>query len=537
MPILVFGHKNPDTDSVASCIALAYLKNQIGVSAVPHVLGNINRESHFMLNFFGIEPPALLEKVNIQVKDIDIDPPTHVSPKASILTAFKLMENNNIKTLAIGCPEMKLKGIITMKDIAMALIRGDYYKLDTSVSNIVKDLDGELLSGNDENIQGKILVMAYNFDSLKSTLGKNSIIIVGDRYDVLTYAIVAGVKLILLTGGRKPPEEIRVFAEAQNACIISVPHDTYTTAKLLTQCNFISTIMKTLSIVSFNHNQYLTEVKEEVLNSSFRNYPVLNDDNQLMGFIHRRHVLNPGKKKVILVDHNEYAQSAIGLNEAEIVEIVDHHKLGDITTSMPIAFRNNPVGSTCTIVYNMFKEQRVEVPHKIAGAIISGIISDTLLLKSPTTSEQDRVAIKELNQILNIDIEEYSKNMFKSGTSLEGHSIEEIFNKDLKEFFVDKHKIGISQVFTLDIEGVFNKKRQYINYINKIHCDKGYFLTLMLVTDIIKEGSYLLFKSNNKSIIPMTFNVEAVQGIFVEKIISRKKQILPKIMEVLNYIR
>ena len=256
-----------------------------------------------------------------------------------------------------------------------------------------------------------------------------------------------------------------------------------------------------------------------------------------MGFIHRRHVLNPGRKKVILVDHNEYGQSAPGLNEAEILEIVDHHKIGDITTSMPIAFRNTPVGSTCTIVYTMYKEQKVDIPPNIAGGMLSGIISDTLFLKSPTTTDQDRLAIQDLSSQLKIDVETYSTNMFKSGTSLEGHSIEEIFNKDLKEFILDKHKIGISQVFTLDIEGVFNKKKQYINYINKIHSDKGYFLTLLLVTDIIKEGSYLLFKSNNKSIIPMTFNVEPLQGVFVEKIISRKKQILPKIMEVLNYIR
>jgi manganese-dependent inorganic pyrophosphatase len=204
---------------------------------------------------------------------------------------------------------------------------------------------------------------------------------------------------------------------------------------------------------------------------------------------------------------------------------------------MPISFRNTPVGSTATIVFNMFKENNLDIPPKIAGALISGIISDTLLLKSPTTSPQDEIAFNTLQKILDIDITEFSTQMFKSGTSLEGHSIEEIFTKDLKEFFVDKYKIGISQIFTLDIENVFNKKKQYINYITKTHANKGYFLTLMLITDIIKEGSYLLFKSDNKSIIPLTFNVEPVQGVYVEKLISRKKQILPKIMEVLNFLR
>jgi manganese-dependent inorganic pyrophosphatase len=327
--------------------------------------------------------------------------------------------------------------------------------------------------------------MAYNFDSLKNTLDKNSVIIVGDRYDVLTHAIVKNVRLILLTGGRKLPVEIIKSASANNVCIISVPHDTYTCAKLLNECNFISTIVKNKTIVTFHEEQYLSEVKEEVINSSYRNYPVLDDDNKLIGFINRRHVLNPGRKKVILVDHNEYAQSAPGLDEAEILEIIDHHKIGDIATTIPINFRNSPVGSTCTIIFNMYKEHNIQIPNNIAGCLLSGIISDTLYLKSPTSSEQDKKAIEELIKTLDIDIENYSKNMFRSGTSLEGHSIDEIFNKDLKEFFVDKYKIGISQVFTLDIENVFNRKKQFLNHINKIHNYKNYFLTLMLVTDIL----------------------------------------------------
>ena len=537
MSVLVFGHKNPDTDSIASAIALSYLKNKKGMPATPYSLDEPNPETRFMLNYFKIPTPEVLDNVNIQVKDIDLDPPTSVSPSSSILSAYNLMTQKNIKTLGISEENKPLAGIITMKDIAMALASGDFYTLNTSISNILHDLGGTLLTGDDHNIQGHIRVIAYNFDSAKSNIDRDSIIIVGDRYDVLTYAIVAGVKLIIITGGRKPPDEIISFAKSQNASIISVQTDTYSTAKLLNQCNYISSIVKKASIVAFNKESYLNEVKEEVLHSSYRNYPILDDKNVLIGFIHRRHVLNPGKKQVILVDHNEYSQSAPGLHEADILEIVDHHKLGDISTSMPISFKNMPVGSTCTIVYTMFKEQKVSIPHNIAGALISGIISDTLFLKSPTTSQLDRDAVEALGKILKLDLEQYSIQLFLAGTSLEGESTDEIFIKGLKEFFVNKHHIGISQVFTLDIENVFKRKDEFLDYISTLHKQRGYFLTLLLVTDILKEGSYILFKCDNKNVIPMTFETEATQGVFVKDIISRKKQLLPKLMEVINLLQ
>jgi manganese-dependent inorganic pyrophosphatase len=537
LSILVFGHKNPDTDSVASAIALAYLKSKMNIAATACILDTPNPETQYMLDFFKIPTPKLLDNVNIQVKDIDLAPATTVSPETSILSAYNLMAKKNIKTLGIAGDNNPLSGIITMKDIAMSLIGGDFYQVNTSISNILQDLGGELLTGADHNIQGHIQVIAYNFDSAKSKIDNDSIIILGDRYDVLTYAIVAGVKLIILTGNRKPPEEIIQFAHSQNASIITVKTDTYTTAKLLNQCNYISTIVRKKGIVAFNRESYLNEVKEEVLLSSYRNYPVLDEKNLLIGFIHRRHVLNPGRKKVILVDHNEYGQSAPGLHEAEILEIVDHHKLGDISTSMPISFRNIPVGSTCTIIYTLFKEQNIAIPYPIAGALISGIISDTLFLKSPTASQIDRDAIEDLNKILQLDLEQYSTKLFRAGTSLEGQGIEEIFTKGLKEFFVNKHQVGISQVFTLDIENVFNRKNQFIDFISKIHMQRGYFLTLLLVTDILKEGSYLLFKCENKNVIPMTFGVDATQGVFVKGYISRKKQVLPKIMEVINLLQ
>ncbi|MCX7921490.1 MAG: putative manganese-dependent inorganic diphosphatase [Clostridia bacterium] len=537
MTFYIFGHKNPDTDSVASCIAFSYLKNQLGFNAVAGVLGSINKESRFVLDYFRVPVPKLIENVKTQVADINIDRVSGVSADRSILWAYKLMASNNYKTLAVTDSNNKLTGIITMKDIAMSLISGDFYTLNTSTENIASALGGHLIAGENCCVRGKIVVVAYKYDSMKSILNEDTIVIVGDRYDVIEYAIDLKVKLIIITGGRKLPENYLNAAILNKVPVISVSTDTYTTSKLINECNFISTIMKNDKLVAFYPNFYLDEVEEEILSTSFRNYPVVDDSNTFLGFLSRKHILNPGKKKVILVDHNEYGQSADGLDEAEIVEIVDHHKLGDISTHVPISFRNIPVGSTCTIIFYMFKEYRIEPSYEIAGLLLSGILSDTLAFKSPTTTEMDKKAAEELNLVLNLDIESYSTSMFKAGTSLEGHSIEEIFYKDFKEFSIDQYELGISQVFTLDIESVFNRKEHFIELIGKIHKDKEYFLTLMLVTDILKEGSYLFFQCKNENVISVAFNIEVEQGAYVPHTVSRKKQIIPKILEAINILR
>lgn len=537
MPILAFGHKNPDTDSVASAIALSHLKNKLGYDTIPCVLGSLNKESSFVLDYFNIPAPSLISNVKIQVKDLNIDKVSGIMPDSSILSAYKFMESNNIKTLVVTDANNKLTGIITMKDIAMQLIRGDFYNLNTSVSNIASDLNGKVLAGEDMNVIGKILVIAYDYETVKAVLNDNTIIIVGDRYDIIEHAISAGVKLIIITGGNDLPAKCLNMAQSAKVPVISVPSDTYTTSKLINQCNFISTIMIKDNISTFNESNYLDEVKEETLNTSYRNYPVVDDNNTFLGFINRRHVLNPGKKKVILVDHNEYSQSADGLNEAEILEIVDHHKIGDISTSIPISFRNIPVGSTCTIIYQIFREMGVDIDYKIAGLLISGIISDTLYFRSPTTTDIDRKSVHELNLILNMNLDHYSTQMFKSGTSLEGHSIEDIFYKDFKEFILEQYKVGIGQVFTLDIESIFKRKDQFTEFINQTFENRSYYLLLLVITDILKQGSYLIYKCKNEKLISTAFKVEPVQGVFVSNIISRKKQVIPKIIEGINLLR
>jgi len=536
--IYVFGHKNPDTDSVASAIALSNLKKSLGYETVPCILGNINKETKYILDYLKIDYPMIIDNVKTQIKDLDYDEVKGISPKQSILYTYKLMEENKIRTLPITDKKGCLQGLVTMKDIAMGLIKGDFYHLKTSLENIASDIGGRILVSNDEEIEGRIYIISYYRDTLAQNeiLTKDSIVIVGDRYDIIDYAIDCGVKLLIITGSENIPYKYVEKAQGKKVNLIVVNTDTYTISKLINQCNYVSSIMMDKNIAKFNENEYLEDVKEELANNKHSYYPIVNDDNTFLGFISRRHLLKPKKKRVILVDHNEYSQSALGLNEADILEIVDHHKIGDISTLAPISFRNVPVGSTCTIVFQMYKEHNVEIDEKMAGILISGIISDTLLLKSPTTTEFDKLAVDELNSIIDIDINDFAMKMFKAGTSLEGQSIEEIFYKDFKEFNAWGNKIGIGQVFTLDIEDVLNRKEEFLDFINGMHENKDYYVTLLLITDILKNGSYILFKSNNNNIISKAFDIESHQGIFVEDVVSRKKQVIPKLVEAINMI-
>ena len=292
--------------------------------------------------------------------------------------------------------------------------------------------------------------------------------------------------------------------------------------------------MKTKDLVKFTENEDLAEVKEELLIHRHSNYPVVTENNEYLGFVGRRHLLNPNRKKVILVDHNEYAQSVKGLALAEIVEVVDHHKIGDVSTSSPIIFRNLPVGSTCTIVFKLFKEEKVPLTRPIAGLLLAGILSDTLSLQSPTTTALDREAVQELQKIAQVDWQTFALEMFKAGTSLEGQNIAEIFYKDFKEFGVKNRKVGIGQVFTLDMENIFNRQAEFLDFIAQIHQQKDYFLTLLLVTDILRKGSYLFYKCNNGRLLANTFNKEVEQGVFIEGVVSRKKQVIPQVIEALN---
>jgi manganese-dependent inorganic pyrophosphatase len=531
MTLLVFGHKNPDTDSICSAISLAHLKNQLGENAIPYALGEVRKEAQYVLDYFKVNVPEVLENVKIQVRDLSYDKVNPLTPCASILEAFNFMESAQVKTLPVISNDGDFLGLVTMQEIAKSLLHQHFSTVHTSLSNICKNLDGSVLVNCSDDIKGRVVTLSFSIEGVMDILQEGDIAIVGSRYDIIEYAIDTKVKLLILTGKTELPDHLLALAKQNGVSIVSVNSDTYKASNIINQCNYLSDIICTQNLVTFNENDYADDVKEIMLSTNLRAYPIIDNNNKLLGLLSRRHLLNPTKKNVILVDHNEYAQSADGIEQTNIVEIVDHHKIGGISTDVPMSFRVMPVGCTCTIIYQMYKENNVVVPHHIAGLLLSAILSDTLLFKSPTTTEMDKKACDELSKIANVDMESYAMEMFKVGTSLDEYSIQEIVNMDFKEFNMSGKRVGIGQVFTLDIDSIFAKKDQFLSYINSTDYD----MLVLAITDIIKEGSYLLYKAND-SLISKAFNVNAQQGVFAEGVVSRKKQLVPNLTTTVKNI-
>jgi len=537
---LIFGHKTPDTDSVCAAIALSALKNKLNEASMPFILGNINKETEFVLSYFNVDVPKVLDNVKIQIKDLDFDRVKPFNKDNSVHFAYFNMNENKLRTLPIVDEEGYLAGIITMKDIAMSLINTDQQYLSTSYNNIIETLLGKSILMFDEEIGGEIIVASFEEETLrKSTIiSNNSIVIVGDRHDVIKYAIEARVRLIIVTGDLEISSDLIEMAIENKVNIIGTAYQTYYTAKNISLAKYVKDIMKDKDLMMFSEEDYLNDCKEDIEQSKHSKFPIISKDRKYLGLLSRNHLINPQRKRVILVDHNEMNQSAEGLDEAEILEVIDHHKIGDIKTSIPIIFRNMPVGSSNTIIYGMYKENNIEIKRDIAGLMLSGIISDTLLFKSPTTTDRDRTAVEELSKIVGIDLHKYAMEMFKAGTSLEGYSIEEILFQDFKKFNLVYKNVGISQVFTLDINQVMNKKDEFTKLIDDMTLDKDYFLIIMAVTDIVNEGSYMFYTSNKERLVKGIFEEENVfQGIYVDKCVSRKKQIVPRIINALRLIR
>jgi len=536
---LVFGHKIPDTDSVCAAITLSNLKNKLNEKSKPYVLGKINKETDFVLKYFNTNVPEELNNVKIQVKDLNYDKVKPFKAEQSIHFAYFFMNENKLRLLPIVDNDGNLAGVITMKDIAMSLINTDQEFLNTSYDNIIETLLGKEIIRIDEIIDGGITVAAFEEKTLRSVdvLNSNSIVIVGDRYDIIKYALEIGVKLIIVTGDLNVPSDLIVMAVENKVNIIRTPYNTYYTAKNIGLSKYVNNIMKSKKLMCFTEVDYLDECKEDIENSKHSKFPIISKDNKYLGLLSRSHLINPAKKKVILVDHNELGQSAEGIEEAEILEVVDHHKIGDIKTSIPISFRNIPLGSTNTIIYNMYKENNIEIEKNMAGLMLSGIISDTMLLKSPTSTDKDREAVNQLLKIVDIDLHNYSMQMFKVGTSLESKTIEEIIYQDFKKFNLEYKNVGISQVFTMDINEIMNKKDDYIQLIDEITFDRDYFILIMAVTDIVNEGSYIFYTSSKDKLVGNIFNKDNVyEGIYVEKCVSRKKQIVPSIINAIKQL-
>lgn len=517
MSILVFGHKNPDTDSICSSIAYANLKRALGQDAVACALGEVRKEAEYALNYFKVDAPKVIDGVKVQVKDLCLDKENILNVSSSLLEAYNLMKEKDVESVPVTDKEGKFAGYISLKEITEELLHQHFKTINTTISNICKNLDGTVVVNCSEKISGRVFTLSFDMETVMDTLESGDIVIVGNRFEAIEYAIDNKAALIILTSNTEISDELKSKAEVNGVSVISVPTNNYKTSNTINHCTCIESLVKPCEC-AVCECAYAEELNlcDKVL------YPVVNAEEKVVAVLSNSDLAKLPKKDVILVDHNEYGQSADGLESANLLEIVDHHKLGGMKTDLPLSVRLMPVGCTCTIIYNMYKENNVEIPTEIAGLLLSAILSDTLIFKSPTTTELDKLACEDLAKIAGVDMEKYGMDMFKYGTSLDEYSIEEIVNMDFKKFDMSGKKVGIGQVFTLDIDSIFAKQDQFLDYINSTDFD----LLVLAVTDIIKEGSYLIYKAPD-SVISEAFGVEGAQGVFVEGCVSRKKQLVP----------
>ena len=535
--VYIFGHQSPDTDAVTSAISLSHLKNKLGMDTEPRVLGHINKETKYVLDKFGVKEPKYLNDVKLQLKDLDYHKGLFVDENKSIDYVYKFLTEKGVTGTPVVTDGNKYKGIITIKDIAKRLISNDFDKIDSNYSNILETVSGEEVLKFDDEIKGNVLVASYDSDTFISNvnLNSNSILIVGDRQDIIKKAIDDNVKLIVVTGPEKITEENLKLAENNKVNVIKTNIDSFHTSKLICLSNKIGTLLVEDTSKIFRENDYYTDFVEATKKLKHNNYPILNNNGVCLGLIRITEIINKNNKKVMLVDHQEKEQSVIGLDEANILEIVDHHKIGNINTTNPINFRNMTVGSTNTIVYFMYKENNVEIPKEIAGIMLSGLLSDTLCLQSPTTTEIDKKVAEDLALIAGVDYKKYALDMFKAGTSLEGLTKEEVIKSDFKSFPIGDEKMAIGQVFTLDVDRIFDELDTYIEKLEEINNKEGYKFIIIAITDILKNGSYLIFTENAKSVLESIYKLDDIkQGYYVDGLVSRKKQILPAILSELN---
>ncbi len=536
MTTFIFGHKSPDTDTVCSSIALSYLKNALGDKTVPKVLGNINNETRFVLDFFNVNVPSYLNDVRVRIKNVKYDKKAYINENRSIDEAFKLMQKQNITAIPLVDDKKMLTGYVTLKELAKYLINGNREAVYTTLDNIIETINAKVIVKCDDIIKGTTLIAGLSFKALEQAflLNSDDILIVGDRYKVLDYAIKSKVKLVILPLNINLEKKIIKKAEANGVNIIASELDSFQIATKITLSNFIKNININKNPVTVHNDDYFTDFKMMTHKINHTNYPVINKKGECLGLIRLTGPNDYDKQKVILVDHNNLAQSVDGIEEADILEIIDHHNLGAIGTNVPINFRSKPVGCTSTMIYEMFIQEKVNIPSNIAGLMLSAILSDTLLLTSPTTTEDDKNAAVKLADIAKVDMDKYGLEMIKAASSIEGMSVKDLIKSDFKNYVVGSKNLGIGQVMTLDFDRIKENIDEYVHVLDEM-VDTNYSVVVIFITDIIKNGSYVIYNTKASDLIEDAFGLKNVhEGLFLPKMVSRKKQILPSILSVME---
>lgn len=535
--VLIFGHRKPDTDSVCGAISLSYLKNQVGVASEPRILSEINLETAFALKKFGISVPKYLNDVKLQIKDIKYKKKYYVEENTSIYDTYKFIYDKKITGIPLINNNKKFIGYVSLKEIANELIISDSNSLDTTFDNIANTLNASSVLKFDDDIKGNTLAVALPYRMFISNipLDENSIVIVGNREHIIDHALKNKIKLLIIINNRELTDAEFKLAQENKVNIIITPYDTFKTARMITLANPIKSIKRSSSTVCFNTQDYLSDFLDISSKVKHTNYPILNSNGTCDGMLRVIDTNEISKKKVILVDHNDPGQSVEGLEEAEILEIVDHHNIGSISTHNPINFRNMSVGSVNTIIYTLYMEYGVKIPKDIAGIMLSGIISDTLLFASPTTTDLDKKAAAVLAKIAGVKMDEYGMELLASGVSIKGLTIDEVIYKDFKNYTAGEYKAGIGQVFTTTFNDYVNDIDKYVKRLNEIADNNNYKVVCLFVTDFITNNSYALFNSEAASILSEAYNIDNIkEGELLKGFVSRKKQIVPNVLDILE---
>ncbi len=548
---LVLGHRNPDTDSICSAICYAGFKHQLtGENYEPCRAGNVNPETQYVLDYFNLKAPRLVENVKTQVKDIEIRKTKGVSRGISLKNAWGLMQENNVVTLPCVTEEGLLEGVITIGDITKSYMNlydsSIISKACTKYANILDTLEGSMVVGDSEAYfnQGKVLIAAANPDLMENYIEKHDLVILGNRYESQLCAIEMEAGCIIVCEGAGVSLTIRKLAQERGCAVITTPYDTYTTARLINQSMPISYFMTKENIIEFSEEDYLDDIREIMASKRHRDFPVLDSDGKYIGMISRRNLLGAKGKSIILVDHNEKSQAVEGMESADIREIIDHHRLGTVETMSPVFFRNQPLGCTATIIYQMYQENHMEIDKTTAGLLCSAIISDTLLFRSPTCTAVDKAAGLALAQIAGLDVEKYAIDMFSAGSNLKGKSDGDIFYQDFKRFTVGNSVFGIGQITSLNAVELKDLRSRMSVYTEKEREQHEIDMMFFMLTNILTESTDLICTGQGaEQLITTAFhvadedveNVSAQTGIVkLPGVVSRKKQLAPQIMMALQ---
>lgn len=543
--VWVIGHKNPDTDSICAAISYAYLKNHTGEGTyIPKKAGDINSETAYVLNRFGVEEPETVEDVGTQVKDIELRHTKGVSDHYSLKKAWELMLSEDVVTLPIVTQNQMLEGVIVNGDIAYSYMdvydNNELSRARTQYKNIIETLKGHMLCGNEHGyfIKGKVVVASGSEETLRSEIEDDDLVILGDVRERQLIALEENPSCMIVAGVTVVDPDVISLAQKIDCVLITTEYDTFTTARLIHQSMPIKHFMKKDNLVTFDLDDYIDDVRETMSSVRHRDFPVVDENRKYVGMFSRRNLLNMQKKQVILVDHNEKSQAVDGIEQAEILEIIDHHKIGSLETIQPIYFRNQPLGCSSTIIYLMYMEKDLIIPKEMAGLMLSAILSDTLMFRSPTCTPMDREVGEALAKIAGVDYEELALHMFEAGSDFSKKSVEEIFYQDFKVFHVDDDTFAVAQVSAVSGIQLDSIRTKLASYMETVLNNMQLNMVFVMMTNIIDQSTELLYYgSNAESIVSATFGADKLSdrnSAILPGVVSRKKQLIPPMMETMQ---